>query len=168
MDGLVGVLCCTAAHAAGIIGKDAAHHASVDGRRVGTNAPSMRFEHVVDEPAYNTGLKSNFACMLFYAVLAPMLGNIHEDAIRHRLPGETRPCGAERHRGSVLLAELEQCLNLANGIWLYHRLRHQSKIRGIVGVGNAVNKTVTDARGREDGSKGCGHENLYQHFTTSS
>jgi hypothetical protein len=43
-----------------------------------------------------------------------MPGDIHQDPIGDCLPGETRPGGAEGHGDAVLLADLEERLDLAN------------------------------------------------------
>ncbi len=114
MDGLVGILCHATAHAAGIVGEDSTHHARIYRSGVGTDTPSVRLEHVVEKSAHDARLKADLARVLFYAVLAPMFGNIHQNAIRHGLTRETRPCRAEGHRDFVLLGVFEQRLNFTN------------------------------------------------------
>ena len=130
----------SATHAAGVIGKDAAHHTCVDRGGVRSDTATMRLERHVNESAHNAGLKANMFCVIFDAIPAPVLGNVHEDAIRHCLTGETRSRRTKGHRDFILLCEFEKGLNLADGIGLYHRLRHQPKIRRVIGIRNAVNE----------------------------
>jgi hypothetical protein len=79
-----------------------------------------------------------------------MLGNVHQDPIGDRLPGETGPGSAEGHGNVVLLAELEQGLDLADGSGLHHSLRHEPKIRSVIGIRDPVDQAGVDTGGRKD------------------
>ena len=128
MNRAVGILCDATAHAAGVVGKDAAHHARVNGCRIRPDAAAKWFEHVVQESANDAGSSTDQPCIILNTVILPMFGNVHQDPIGDRLPGETRPCRAEGHGDAVLLAEFEERLNLADGNRLGNRLRHEPKI----------------------------------------
>src|ERR1043165_9650654 len=97
----------SATHPAGIIGEDTAHHAGINGSRIWSDAATIHLEHVVDESANDTRLEADEPADLFHLVFSPMLGNIHQNPVRHRLTGKTRPGGAKGHRDFVLLCECE-------------------------------------------------------------
>ena len=147
----IGILGHAAAHTAGVIGQDAAHHARINGSGVGADAAAIGFEHMVDEAADEAGLETDVSSLIFNAVISPMFGDVHQDSVGHGLTRETGPCRAEGHRDFVLLCKFEQGLYFADGTGLHHRLRHQPKIRGVVGIGKAVNQAGVDAGVREDG-----------------
>ncbi len=169
VDGAVGVLGHAAAHAAGVVGKDAAHHAGVNRGGIGSDAASVRLQRAVEESSHDAGLCPDEFRVVFDAVPAPMLGNIHQNPVRHGLTGETGPCRAEGHGDFVLLGEFEQCLDFPDGVGLYHRLRHEPKIRGVVGVGDAVNQAGMDAGRVEDLGEPCGefHAPIVHLFETA-
>ena len=150
MDRAIGILSHATAHAAGVIGKDSAHHACINRRRIRSDAAFVWFQGAVDEASDDAGLEANVFCIIFDAVIPPVFGNIHEDAIRHGLTRETRPCRAEGHRDFVLLCEFEKGLDFADGVRLHHCLRHKPKIRCVVGIRNAVNESGVDAGNRND------------------
>ena len=150
MDRAIGILSHTATHAAGVISKDAAHHAGINGSGVRSDTASVRFKRIVEKSAHKSRLEADVFGIVFDAVFVPILGDVHENPIRHGLTGETRPCRAEGHGDFILLCELEKELNFADGIGLYHRLWHQPKIGSVVGVGDPVNEAGVDASTWDD------------------
>ncbi len=150
MDRAIRILGHAAAHTAGVIGKDAAHHAGIDRGGVRSDAASVRFKRVVEEPTHKSRLEADVFGVVFDAVFVPMLGDVHKNPICHRLTRETRPCRAEGHGDLVLLGKFEKGLNFTDRIRLHHRLWHESKIRGIIGVSDAVDQAGMDASTRDD------------------
>jgi hypothetical protein len=80
-----------------------------------------------------------------------VFGDIHQNPIGDSLPGQVGPGGAKSHRDAGLLAELEERLDFADGIRLHHRLWHEVKIGGVIGISDAVNETRMHARCGKNG-----------------
>ena len=149
MKRVIRILNHAATHAAGVVGKNAAHHTGINRRGVGSDAASVRFKRVVEEPAHKSGLEADVPCVVCDTVLPPMFGDIHENPIGHGLTGETRPGRAEGHGYFVLLRKFEEGLNFADGVGLNDSLWDESKIGSVVGVGDAMQIGCEDA-GRMD------------------
>ena len=149
MDCTVGVLDRAAAHPTGVIRQDSAQHARVDGSGIRPDTAAMRLQHVVDESTDDARLEANEPPVRFYAVSAPMFGDIDQDSICHGLTRETRSRGAERHGNFILLCELEQGLYFTDRIGLNDSLRNESKIRRVIGVSDTIDQARVHA-GRMD------------------
>src|SRR5262245_772201 len=88
---VIGIFDHAATHAAGVIREYAPHHTCVNRGRVGPDPTTERFEHIIDKPADDAGLKANEFATTFHTVLSPMFGDVHQNSVRHGLAGETRP-----------------------------------------------------------------------------
>ncbi len=166
MDGAIGILGHAATHAAGVVGKDSAHHARINGGGVGSNAAAIWLEHIVNKSTDDARLEADQMPAVLHAVIIPMFGDVHENTICDSLARETRPCRSEGHGNFVLLCKFEKGLYFANRGWLHHRLWYKPKIRRVVGICDAVNQAGVNTRGREDSGKigGKRHNRYYKTF----
>jgi hypothetical protein len=85
LEGVIGVLDDAAAHAAGVVGEDAAHTATGDGGGVGADLLAIEAEGVVGVLTDDAGLKTDGVPVLLNADGAPVSGDVDQDAIGDRL-----------------------------------------------------------------------------------
>ena len=107
VQGAIAVLFHAAAHAAGVVGEDAADLGAVDRSRIGSDFTVEFSEDTVGLTADNAGLELNFGGVVKHPVAIPARAEANEDRIGDRLAGETGTGGPEGHRQpkSARLAE---------------------------------------------------------------
>ena len=98
VDGAIRVLRRPAAHAAGVIGRDAADFTGIDRRRVRADFALERRKVFVGIGANHARLKEDFVAILEDLVTTPIVGQCNQYRIGHRL---TRQAGACRAKGEV-------------------------------------------------------------------
>lgn len=84
-----------AIHARGVVHHDTAHHRASDRSRVGREAVSIRFQHLVDPGPHDAGLKPHGAASVEHLAALPMLARHHEHRVADGLPREARARGPE-------------------------------------------------------------------------
>ena len=95
--GFVRVVGSATAHAAGVVGKDAADKAAVDGGRVRADFFAEFRKNLVGSRADNAGLKGNFFRPFAYPPVFPALADAHEHGVRHGLAGKAGSRSAKCH-----------------------------------------------------------------------
>ncbi len=118
---MIGVLRYSAAHAAGVVGEDAAHAATGDRGRIGADLPAIKPQRVVGLLADQAGLHADGLAVLLDAYVAPVAADIDENAVGDRLAGEAGAAGAEDQRNLMLVAEAEEMLDLFRSLGLDDR-----------------------------------------------
>ena len=84
-----------AIHARGVVHHDTAHHRASDRSRVGREAVSIRFQHLVDPGPHDAGLKPHGAASVEHLAALPMFARHHEHRVADGLPREARARGPE-------------------------------------------------------------------------
>ena len=84
-----------AVHARSVVHHDAARHSASDRSRVGREAVSERFQHLVDPRAHDAGLEPHGAAAVEHLATLPMFARHHEHRIADSLPRKTRARGPE-------------------------------------------------------------------------
>ncbi|MCY1535406.1 hypothetical protein D9M68_708100 [compost metagenome] len=95
---MVTVLCGAAAHAAGIVGDDAADLAGVDRRRVRANLALEGYQHGIRLGADYAGLQANLRAVPANLATVPVIAQDHQHRVAESLAGEAGAGGAEGHR----------------------------------------------------------------------
>ena len=95
---VVAVLRRAAAHAAGVVGGDAADHRGVDRGRIRADLPAQRSEPAIGRGADHARLERDRCAVGGDLDAAPAVAEHDQDGVADRLAGEARPGGAERHR----------------------------------------------------------------------
>ena len=137
-DGVVGVLDHPAAHAAGVVGEDPAHHAAVDGRRVGPDAAPERLEEAVHLRADHAGLHADARPAVHGLDALPRPRQDHQDAVGDGLAGQAGPRGPEGDRHAQVAAHLHHAPHLFHVQGMDHRPRQQVVEARVAGVGHQV------------------------------
>ena len=78
-----------------VVHHDAAHHGASDRSRVGREAVSIGFQHLVDPGAHDAGLEPRGAASVEHLAAFPVLAGHHEHRIADSLPREARARGPE-------------------------------------------------------------------------
>ncbi len=102
---VISILLDAAAHAAGVVGKNAAHGAGCDRRRIRPDLRAIGCECRVGAGADHSWLHSNLLASVFDLDLSPVARNVYQQAVGDRLSRQARAGCAKRHRYSLALAE---------------------------------------------------------------
>ncbi len=144
---VIGVLHDAAAHAAGVVGEDAADAAACDGGRVGTDLAAIELERVVGLLSDDSGLEADGLAVFLDAHAAPVAADIDEDAVSDGLTREAGASGAEAERDAVLVAETEEMRDFFGGLGLDDGARDEAVEAGVGGEGDAVDGADEDTGG---------------------
>ena len=134
----VAVLRRAAAHAAGVVGGDAADHGRVDAGRIGTDLAAHGGQAPVRGRADDTGLQMNDAGIGGHAHALPAVAQQDENRIAERLAGQAGAGGAEGQRCLQFGAQGEQALHLGLILDHHHQLRHQPVKARVTAPGQAA------------------------------
>ena len=104
---VVAVLRRAAAHAAGVVGGDAADHRRVDRRRVGADLAAQRREPAVGRRADDAGLQRDRLRVVGDRAAAPAVAQQHQHRVADRLARQAGAGGAEGHRRAGARAACE-------------------------------------------------------------
>ena len=152
--GAVAVLRCTATHARGIVGGNAADLAGVDGGRVGTDFSAMRRQTVIDFATDHAGAHPHGGRIGRNVAGGKTLADQGQHAIRHCLPGEAGARCAEGDRSGVCARRLQQSLHLCLGFNDGHHLGREPVETGVRAICQAAQVVGDDLRWRQNPRNG--------------
>ena len=143
--GLVRIVRSAAAHAAGIVGKNAADKAAVDGRRVGPDFFAKFCQNFIGARADDAGLQGNALCPLAHAPVAPALADAHQHRIRHRLPRKACARRAKGHGHAHAVGQTHQLYHFSLVQHIHHDFGNQAVYAGVCAVGQQAQWVCMDA-----------------------
>ncbi|MNV85447.1 hypothetical protein D3C71_1794100 [compost metagenome] len=120
-----------AAHAAGIVGDDAADFAGVDRRRVRADLAPERRQPRVGLRADHARLQTNLCALATDLATVPVIPKHDQHRIADGLPGQAGAGGAEGHRHLIALGQFQQRHHFIFGLDADHQLRNQSIETGV-------------------------------------
>ena len=145
---VVAVLLHPAAHPAAVVGQDPPDGAGADAGRVrtqlGPQGAEQRIEVVADHPR----LGADPLSPLLHPGLAPVAGDLHQEPVGQRLPGEAGARGAKGQRDSPGSTQTKELLDLLDGPGEHHRLRNQAVAAGVGGEGDPIDGAGENPVGR--------------------
>ncbi|MNE44040.1 hypothetical protein D3C80_1382500 [compost metagenome] len=141
-QGVVGVLRRAAAHAAGVVGDDAADLASVDRGRVRADLAPERRQPGVGLGADHTRLQADLRALVADLACVPVVSQHDQHRVADRLTGQTGTGGAEGHRHLIALRQLQQRHHFVFGLDADNQLRNQSIETGIGAEGQGRQRVV--------------------------
>jgi len=144
-NGLIGVVGGAAAHAAGIVGKDAADKATVDGGRVRPDFFAKFCQNLVGPGADDAGLQGDALGVFAHAPVTPALAYAHKDGIGHRLTGQAGACRAKGHRHAHAVGQSHQLYHFGLVQHVHHDLGDQAVHAGVCAVGQQAQGISMDA-----------------------
>ena len=149
VEGVVAVLGHAAAHARGVVGDDPAHHAGVDGGRIGTEAAVQGPQQPIEVPAHHARLRPHAVPAVEHSGRAPERGQLHEDVVGHGLAGQGRPRRAQREVPSVCPRVGQERAHLGEVPGPHDRLGDEPIDGGVHRARHEVEGTREHALGRE-------------------
>ena len=141
-QGVIGVLRRAAAHAAGIVGDDAADFAGVDRRRVRADLAPERCQPGIGLRADHPRLQADLCALATDLATVPVIPKHDQHRIADGLPGQAGAGGAEGHRNPVALRQFEQRHHFIFGLDANHQLRNQAIEAGIGAEGQRRQRIV--------------------------
>ncbi|MNQ25418.1 hypothetical protein D3C85_386380 [compost metagenome] len=130
-QGVIAVVRGAAAHAAGIVGDDAADLAGVDRGRVGADLALERCQHGVGLGANHSGLQPDLEALAADFAAVPVIAQDDQYRVADRLTGQAGAGGAEGHRHPFGTGQLEQGDHFQFGFDPDHQLRNQPIEAGV-------------------------------------
>ncbi len=125
-EGFVGVLRRAAAHAAGIVGDDAADLGGIDRGRIRADLALERCEHGVGIGADDAGLQADLRAAVANLAAVPVVAEHDQHRVADRLAGKAGAGGTEGHRDAFRMGQLEQRNHLGFGFDAHHQFWNQS------------------------------------------
>ncbi|MNP05662.1 hypothetical protein D3C76_976170 [compost metagenome] len=141
-EGVVGVLRGAAAHAAGVVGDDAADLAGVDRGRIGADLAAERRQPGVGLGADDAGLQADLRTLVADVAAVPGVAEDDQHRIADGLPGEAGAGGAEGHRHALGVGGLEQCSDFVFALDTHHQLGNQPVEAGVGAEGEGGQRIV--------------------------
>ena len=145
----VGVLRRTAAHAAGIVGDDAADLRGIDRGRIRADLALERCQHGVGVGADDAGLQADLLAAVANLAAVPVVAEHDQHRVADRLAGQAGAGGAESHRDVFRVGQLEQGDHLGFGFDAHHQLGDQPVKAGVGAEGEGGKRVVEAALGRD-------------------
>ncbi|MNZ69971.1 hypothetical protein D3C78_882890 [compost metagenome] len=153
-EGLVAVLRGAAAHAAGVVGDDAADLRRVDRRRVRADLALERRQHGVGLGADDAGLQADLRAIGADVAAVPVVAEDDQHRVADRLAGQAGAGGAEGHRHLLGVGQLEQFDHLALGLDAQHQLGDQPVEAGVGAEGQGGQRVVEAPLARDQAFDG--------------
>ncbi len=143
-QGVIGVLRGAAAHAAGIVGDNAANFAGIDRRRVRPDLAPERCQPGIGLCADHAGLQADLRALRANLAAVPIVTQYDQHRIADGLAGQAGARGAECHGDTVTLGELQQRHHFLFRFHANHQLWDQSVKTG-VGAEGERGKWIVEA-----------------------
>ncbi|KIR13518.1 hypothetical protein PFLU4_54030 [Pseudomonas fluorescens] len=144
-QGVIGVLRCAAAHAAGVVGDDAADFAGVDRRRIWADLAPERRQPGVGLGADHAGLQTDLRALFTNLAPVPVIPEHNQHRVADGLPGQAGAGGAERDWNLVALGQFQQGNHFIFGFDAYHQFRNQPIETGVGAEGQSRQRIVETA-----------------------
>ncbi len=141
-EGLVRVLRSAAAHAAGIVGDDAADLGGIDRGRIRTDLALKRREYGVGVGADDAGLQADLLAAVANLAAVPVVAEHDQHRVADRLAGQAGARGAEGHRDAFRMGQLEQRDHLGFGFDAHHQFGNQPVKAGVGAEGEGGERIV--------------------------
>jgi len=149
VQGAVAVLLHPAAHAASVVGEDAADLGAVDGGRVRPNLAVKFRQDAVGLTADDAGLQLDLGGVVEHPVAVPAGTKPYQDRIGDRLAGETGARGAEGHRQPQPARLAEDQLHLLLSVDVDHDFGNQPIETGVGAEGDGAQGVGDQLLGRD-------------------
>ena len=170
-DRVVRVLMHATAHAAGVVGDDAADLGRLDRRRIRPDAATIRRQRGIDPGAHRARRTTHRRAAVEHLNVAETLGYHHQNAIGHRLAGQRGAAGAETHRHTLGVRDRQQPLDVSDVRRNDHDARYQTINRGVGSPLHTINEGVEHlgamTGSTQAGGQGVGHSGLTTLSTTT-
>ena len=150
---VIAVLCRAAAHAAGVVGRDAADHGGVDRRRVGPDLAAVRREPPVGHRTDHAGPQRDGQRVGAELDLAPAVAWQHQHRVAERLARQAGACRAKGHRCVEPGAAFEQAPDFGLALGHHHQLRHQAVEAGVAAPGQPAQRVGDQSLGGDEGAE---------------
>jgi len=154
LQGLVAVLGHAAAHAAGVVGQDAADLAGVDGGRVGADLLAEGGQGTVGVGADDARLEVDAAGVVVDAAAQPPFAQAQQDRIRDRLAREAGAGRAEGHVDAVLVGQSQDAGHFVFGLHVDDDLGDEPIEARVRAVGQQTQRVGDDTPGRNESGHG--------------
>ncbi|MNG12921.1 hypothetical protein D3C84_965630 [compost metagenome] len=128
---MIGILRRAAAHAAGIVGDDAADLAGVDRGRVRADLASERCQPGVGLSTDHPRLQADLCALAANLATVPVIPQHDQHRVADGLAGQAGAGGAEGHWDLIALGEFQQGHHFIFGLDAYHQLRNQTIEAGV-------------------------------------
>ena len=148
-DRRVGVAGDAAAHAAGVVGDDAADRGDVGAGRVGAEFAPVRGEDAVGVAEHGAGLDPGYRAVLLDRDAGEVAAHVDEDAVALALAVEAGAAGAEGDRDPLLATVGEDLGDVAGLARHHHRLGEEPVGAGVGGVADDVGGAGQQPAGAE-------------------
>ena len=142
-----------AAHAAGIVGDDAADLSRLDTCRIRADLAPMRTQRGVDPRANRARPAAHASAIRQHLDAPPMLTDDGQDSLTDRLARQRRTAGAKRDG----LATRQECLDIRHGFGKGHRPGDEVVDAGIARPLQAVGEVGEEAHEFSSGGKMMNH-----------
>jgi hypothetical protein len=139
---VIGVLRRAAAHAAGVVGDDAADFAGVDRGRIRADLAPERRQPGVGLGADHAGLQADLCALATDLATVPVIAQHDQHRIADRLPRKAGAGGAERHRHPVALGQFQQRDDFFFGLDAYYQFWNQPIETGVGAEGQRRQRVV--------------------------
>ena len=150
MQGMIGIERDTAAHTAGIVAENSAHHGSGNGRRIGPDFFTIGREQFIHHGAGDTGLHGDETTIGTHDSIPPVLTQIHKDTIGDGLSAQARTTRSKGHGYAQFLRDLKYASDLTFGDGLHDDSRSKVIETSIGGIGDPVDQARFNAIGGEE------------------
>ncbi|OPZ67582.1 MAG: hypothetical protein BWY83_02572 [bacterium ADurb.Bin478] len=144
-QGMIAVLFCAAAHAAGVIDNDAADHGRVDGGRIRADLSCHGRQGGIGRTAQHTGLHADSVAVVQDLDVLPPLIQHHQDRIGDRLAGQAGSGCAKGERQTASTALAQDQLDFALCFRLHHQFGQQAVKAGVGAKGQSAEIIVQQA-----------------------
>ena len=143
--GFIGVVRRAAAHAAGVVGKNAADEAAVDGGRVRPDFFAEFRQDPVGSRADDARLQGNALGVCAHPPVAPALADAHQHGIRHGLAGKAGARRAEGHGHQQAVRQTQYLHDFSLVQHIHHQLGREAVDAGVRAVGQQAQGVGIDA-----------------------
>ena len=116
----------SAAHSAGVIHHDSAHHSRLDTSGVWSEISAIWAEYLIHALSDDTWLQGNALSVVGYAILLPFLAANHQQTIADSLSAQTSSCCTEGHMFPLFMCACQNGLHICFGCWVQHFLWYQA------------------------------------------
>ncbi|MNG12974.1 hypothetical protein D3C84_966210 [compost metagenome] len=139
---MIGILRRAAAHAAGIVGDDAADLAGVDRGRVRTDLAPERCQPGIRLGADHSRLQADLRALVANLAAVPVIPQHDQHRVADGLAGQAGTGGAESHRHLIPLRQSQQRHYFVFGLDADHQLWNQTIEAGVGAEGQGRQRVI--------------------------
>ena len=115
-----------AAHSAGVVHHDSAHHGRLDTSGVWGEIPAIRAEYLIHALSDDTRLQSNALPVVGNAILLPFLAANHQQTVANSLSAQAGSCCTEGYMFPLLVCACQDGLHICFRCRVQHFLWYQA------------------------------------------